>query len=238
VLTREATSREHIRGGSWLLDDVLVHLDGDGNEIERCSLLEAFERTDGYRNWVVESELPEGTDIFHTNSIEVDPEARRALLSIRSINVVAMLDLDAEEIVWGLKGPWRRQHEAQLEDGILLLFDNLGLREQSRVIEFNIATGAIPWSYTAPDFFTKGGGAQQRLPNGNVLISESEAGRIIEVTRDGDIVWEYVNPRVVENGRKKTLGIMRAVRVPHDFPVDWSHGTALHAAQGGGEEGE
>jgi hypothetical protein len=238
VLTREATTRENIRGGSWLLDDVLVHLDRDGNEIERQSLLEAFENTDGYRNWVVDSELPDDTDIFHTNSIEVDAEARRALLSIRALNVVALLDLNAGEIVWGLKGPWRRQHEAQLMDGVLLLFDNLGLREQSRVMEFDIATGAILWSYTEPSFFTKGAGAQQRLPNGNTLISESEAGRIIEVTREGDIVWEYINPRVVENGRRKTLGIMRAVRVPDGFPMDWAEHTDRNAAAGVAEEDE
>jgi hypothetical protein len=159
-------------------------------------------------------------------------------VSIRSLNVVALVDLDAEEIVWGLKGPWRMQHEAQLDDGILLLFDNLGLREQSRVIEFDIATGAIPWSYTEPTFFTKGAGAQQRLPNGNILISESEAGRIIEVTRDGDIVWEYINPRVVENGRRTTLGIMRAVRIPSSFPMDWAGDTDRRPAPGVGEEDE
>jgi hypothetical protein len=37
-------------------------------------------------------------------------------------------------------------------------------------------------------------GAQQRLPNGNTLITESEAGRLLEVTADGEVVWEYINP--------------------------------------------
>ena len=36
--------------------------------------------------------------------------------------------------------------------------------------------------------------SQQRLPNGNTLITEETGGRILEVTRDHEIVWEFVNP--------------------------------------------
>jgi hypothetical protein len=37
-------------------------------------------------------------------------------------------------------------------------------------------------------------GYAQRLPNGNTLITESSFGRFFEVTKEGEIVWEYVNP--------------------------------------------
>ena len=37
-------------------------------------------------------------------------------------------------------------------------------------------------------------GNSQRLPNGNTLITESSFGRFFEVTREGEVVWEYVNP--------------------------------------------
>jgi hypothetical protein len=36
--------------------------------------------------------------------------------------------------------------------------------------------------------------AQERLANGNTLITESEGGRLFEVTPEGEIVWEYLNP--------------------------------------------
>jgi hypothetical protein len=36
--------------------------------------------------------------------------------------------------------------------------------------------------------------SQQRLANGNTLITESNGGRILEVTRQGETVWEFVNP--------------------------------------------
>ena len=32
------------------------------------------------------------------------------------------------------------------------------------------------------------------MPNGNVLIAVSREGRALEVTRDGDVVWEYYGP--------------------------------------------
>jgi hypothetical protein len=34
----------------------------------------------------------------------------------------------------------------------------------------------------------------QRLANGNTLLTESSFGRFFEVTREGEIVWGYVNP--------------------------------------------
>ena len=42
--------------------------------------------------------------------------------------------------------------------------------------------------------YTKNCGTNQRLANGNTLVTESENGRAIEVTPRGQIVWEYINP--------------------------------------------
>jgi hypothetical protein len=41
-------------------------------------------------------------------------------------------------------------------------------------------------------------GDHQLLSNGNTLLTESVAGRVIEVNTSGDIVWEYFN--LVGNG--------------------------------------
>lgn len=51
------------------------------------------------------------------------------------------------------------------------------------------------WSYSAKDSFFSGfiSGAH-RLPNGNTLVCSGADGRIFEVTRDAEIVWEYQNP--------------------------------------------
>jgi hypothetical protein len=34
----------------------------------------------------------------------------------------------------------------------------------------------------------------QRLANGNTLLTDSSFGRFFEVTKEGEIVWEYISP--------------------------------------------
>jgi len=53
------------------------------------------------------------------------------------------------------------------------------------------------WKYTAKDtisFYGSFVSGAQRMKNGNTFINEGPRGRFFEVTPDGDIVWEYLNP--------------------------------------------
>ena len=55
----------------------------------------------------------------------------------------------------------------------------------------------IVWMYgsrSGQNFFSHIGSGAQRLPNGNTLICADTEGHIFEVTADGDLVWEYINP--------------------------------------------
>ena len=47
-------------------------------------------------------------------------------------------------------------------------------------------------------FFTPFMGGAQRLRNGNTLITEPAFGRIFEVTKEGKICWEYINPEFAD----------------------------------------
>ena len=64
----------------------------------------------------------------------------------------------------------------------------------------------------------------QRLPNGNTLIAEGSDGRIFEVTREHEIVWEYISPYFGPIANFKAIGIdqeinmvYRAYRVPYEW---------------------
>jgi hypothetical protein len=60
---------------------------------------------------------------------------------------------------------------------------------------------SFDWTYIATppqQMYSTGLGAIQVLPNGNRLINEGREGRAFEVTNQGQIVWEYVNP--MKNG--------------------------------------
>ena len=55
----------------------------------------------------------------------------------------------------------------------------------------------IVWEYGSlshQGFFSHIGSGCQRLPNGNTLICAMTEGHLLEVTMDGDLVWEYINP--------------------------------------------
>ncbi len=59
------------------------------------------------------------------------------------------------------------------------------------------APEAPAWIYTAPtkaNFFSSFISGAQRLPSGNTLIASGSKGRLFEVTREGEIVWEFLNP--------------------------------------------
>ena len=160
-------------------------------------------------------------DALHSNSLDVLSEqtARfipgakpgNVLLSFKNLDMLAVMDLDSDTIVWALRGSWRGQHDAKvLPNGHILMFDNQGglmKHGRSRVLEIAPDTGGIVWSFDGTDKdpldSSENRGGAQRLANGNTLISESTAGRILEVTPDGSVVWEYVNPlRTDENGHK------------------------------------
>jgi hypothetical protein len=55
-------------------------------------------------------------------------------------------------------------------------------------------------------------GDAQALPNGNVLITESTKGRVLEITRAGEIVWEFWSPTRGEANRRRQ--IYRMLRLP------------------------
>jgi hypothetical protein len=129
-------------------------------------------------------------------------------------------------------------------EGNILVFDNGGfsgygntnpgsptghnnaLRDYSRIIEFDPITLKIVWQYTYLEaghlpimnnykFYSPLISAAQRLPNGNTLITEGSGGRIVEVTRDYEIVWEYISPYFGMDN--KSNHVYRAYRAPYEW---------------------
>ena len=129
-------------------------------------------------------------------------------------------------------------------EGNLLVFDNGGwagygvpnpgsvtgfnnaLRDYSRVLEFDPVTLKVIWQYTPVEagfehpvdsnrFYSPFICSAQRLPNGNTLIVEGSGGRIFEVTREHEIVWEYISPYWGQLMRINM--VYRAYRVPYEW---------------------
>lgn len=164
-------------------------------------------------------------DHFHLNTITVLPDTRlgrtdsrfkagNLLICFRNVNQIAVLDSDTKAIqwVWGeglLEWP---HHPTLLDNGNILVFDNGSFRRYSRVVEVNPVTRNVVWDYTADppeDFYSYGKGSAQRLPNGNTLICEGDRGRVFEVTADGRIVWEWLNPMMKKGRRVQVYRMIR-----------------------------
>lgn len=232
ALTREAKIVPWVNSGHPVLEDFITLLDSNGNELQRVSILEAFEKTRWKRRFLLGRRLG---DIMHSNTVEMldgrlsdrVPAFREGnvLVCVRQLDAVAVIDLTSIEAVWAVFSPWKRQHQATvLENGNILLFDNLGNKGFSRIIEFDPATLDIEWTYSAqepPGFYSRTCGSNQRLPNGNTLITESDYGRAFEVTPDGTVVWEFVNPAQLGETPRLIATLFEMIRLPADFPTDW-----------------
>lgn len=210
-----------------LLEDLICILKPDGelvSEVECISIPEAFRHSE-YEDMLQPPRFAELGDPLHTNSVEVldgrvpHPAFRAGniLVSIRNMDCLAVIDPERKMVVWANGERWQRQHEATVSpNGHIMLFDNRKFDGRSRVVEYDVVADKIVWSYADDGFFSVGSGAQQLMPNGNVLITESQKGRIFEITRDGHVVWEYWNPRTLDDGRT-IVRVTRAFRVPPDF---------------------
>lgn len=206
ALTHDATIMERFSKTELVLEDFISVFDAEGREKKRVSVFAALEAS----QWKsISQERGNLTgDIYHTNTIfildgaladRVPAFARgRVLTSMFFLNTIAVVDLETEQVVWAARGDFRHQHDPRiLDSGSLLLFDNAGSGDGSRVLEFDPATMDVVWKFEgteADPFYSAFCGTSRRLPNGNTLITESDAGRAFEVTRGGEIVWEFLNP--------------------------------------------
>lgn len=187
--------------GMWA--DTIVEIDKKGNTVWTWSAAEHLD---------FESDIlpPNFTryEWSHGNTI-VPIGDNRVMVSFRSISVVGIIDKRSGEFMWKIGSEiLAQQHDPSiLDNGNVLVFDNGILkrnisRPYSRVIEIDPKTNEIVWEYSeAPyyNFYSPHISGARRLFNGNTLISEGAFGRMFQVTLEGEVVWEYVNPIYVES---------------------------------------
>jgi len=171
--------------------------------------------------------LDETYDYYHLNTIEVlsktalgmrDARFQQGnhLICLRNANLIIILDKDTKKVVWHW-GPhildWPHM-PTLLENGNILVYDNGEHRLYSRIVELNPVTESTEWEYRAippQTFYSQIMGSNQRLPNGNTLICESQNGRAFEVTQDNEIVWEFYNPEIKKGKRRSIYRMMRII---------------------------
>ncbi len=166
------------------------------------------------------------TDAFHPNDVEpLSAEMARdypafdagdLMISLRNLDLVAVMDPESLDIRWVAYGPWRRQHDPDfVGDGQIEVYDNNPKFGRSNVITIDTNTHEAKrlWSSETSRFYSETMGKQQRLPNGTHLVVVPDQGRALELDSNGDKVFEYQN--IAAEGAVAI--IMNAQWVPPDY---------------------
>jgi hypothetical protein len=198
-----------------LLGDDLVEITPDLEEVRRIHtwrlldpLKDAIQPTDRRWEWT------------HINGIDVNQKGD-ILFSARNCNRVAGVDGASGELIFKFGEAHGQHNPTWLPNGNVQIFDNG--HDASRVIEVDPASGQIVWTYRGQpghQFFSGHISGASRLASGNVLVCEGTSGRLFEVTRGHEVVWEWINPFVNNNSRgEPTVSIYRAHRYGVDHPA-------------------
>jgi hypothetical protein len=138
-------------------------------------------------------------DWTHNNDVEQIREGV-VMVSVRNFDQVVAIDRETKEILWRLGADddydvLNEQHNPDFfvdESGrpTVLVADS----ENDRVAEYSRADDGWERTWTL-----SGGGLDEprdadRLPNGNTLVADRRGHRLLEVTPEGQVVWEVYAP--------------------------------------------
>ena len=211
-----------VTGENGMWADVIVEVDASGKRIWEWH---AMEHLDPKRDIITFNDSRD--EWSHGNTV-VPLSGDRVMFSFRNLSTIGIIDKGTGEIVWRLGGEaLAQQHDPSLlSNGNILVYDNGSHSDHhplpfSRVIEVDPKSNRTVWEYfdnPAYNFFSPYISGARRLPNGNTLITEGMFGRMFQVTPEGDIVWEYINPHYHEDTENAVVN--RVFRATHYLPEE------------------
>jgi len=241
VLTTEFTERPALYPTA-IAEDHLTWMSADGFPQRSLSLVDAFMKYDGWAAIWANRPVTDNEDIFHSNTVFVLEKdythlhpafvAGRVLTSMRHLDAIALVDPQAEAVVWAKQGGFRMQHDPQMADDGLWVFDNQGAGgKQSRMLLLDPRDGSIRRSWAGDAghrFWTRTCGHAQQLSNGNLLVVSSEQGVAYELTADSEVVWTYHVPTELRDqaNSRRVARFFEFQRIEPSQDLSWVRGAA------------
>lgn len=211
--------------GKKIWVDRILHVSQDGRVLEEIDVPTLLYENglERYIPKVLGGPLPDpqslDTDITHLNDAEplsaamADEyplfKAGDIVASLRSLSLVFVFDPETLKVKWHSSDPFIYQHDPDfIGDGWIGVFDNnydftngrmLG---GSRIVAVQPHTDSVEVRFPTPQsdpLYTETQGRWQLLANGNMLLSESMAGRAVEVSPSGETVWEWIHRPMSES---------------------------------------
>jgi hypothetical protein len=220
------------------IEDFIVTRDSGGKELRRLAMSDALRNVNWLRSrkafWARSQERGYGLneknvyDPFHTNSLWLLSTAEAAhlggpfragdaLVSMGMLDTVAILDMEKGVTRWSQQGPFGMQHSPRIApDGGIILFNNFLTANRSSVLTLDPWARRVTREFTGPKsepLYSKRSGRIQVLPNGNTLVVETDGGRALELTQDGEVVWEFRSPYLVRERGDKIAHLFSLKRV-------------------------
>jgi hypothetical protein len=169
-------------------------------------------------------------DPTHLNSVKALPEGVRSRLfdpgdlavSLRNISTLLVLDGETMKVKWHMTGPFFRQHDPIFLPGDRIsLFDNRPVADddgstESQIMQVNARTkeATVVLGGDGPGeepFYSEIMGDHEYLSNGNLLVTPSDEGRVLEYTADGRLAWSWQSRLDDEtNGRTFEASVLPA----------------------------
>ncbi len=199
--------------------DVILKLSSQGELLKEINILDVILKSDlkgtlfaNGQQQLYHKNTAASFQFTHMNDVEVlskkyatnypQFEAGDIMVSLRNLNLIMVIDANTHLAKWWMIGPFLRQHDPDFDgQGHISIFDNMGggakddIGFASRIILIDPVTRDVATTYRADphnDFYTAERGNHQILPNGNILVTETLDGRIVEVDRQGEIVWQKI----------------------------------------------
>jgi hypothetical protein len=192
------------------LEDGIAAFDGDGELVSTVSVAQIF--LDNGMPHVVYGGSEYERNPIHLNDVEPvladGPFWKKGdlFLSMRSPSIVMLYRPSTNKIIWHRAGPWIHQHDVDvLDDHSIAIHNNnsaefygyRGALGNVDVTIYDFATGQIdsPWKAALEkhNVLAETEGLYDVLPNDELFIEEHNYGRLLHLTKGGEVVWEYVN---------------------------------------------
>lgn len=209
-------------GGKKVWVDRILHVSEAGKVLEGINVLDVLYMNglERYIPKMLRNLKDAPADITHLNDVEsLKPSmadeyplfgAGDLLVSLKRLKLVFVFDPESKNVKWHSIKPFIGQHDADfIGDGWIGVFNNnldytnrgTMLEGGSRVVALQPHTGKVevlfPSEPSVSDpLYTSSHGRWQILDNGNLFITEANAGRVVEVTPEGRTAWEWIHKPV------------------------------------------
>lgn len=144
------------------------------------------------------------------------------VVALAGLDALVGIDPDRGSVAWSRTGPWEHPRSIALrEDGDIAVLDAGGADRSAgpmRTLRYDPERRRVEWSVGGeggPFPNASSLATQKILANGNVLVTDPAAGRIVEIVPGGGVVWSFVNPERAES--ESTLhrpALFAADRIP------------------------